>query len=61
MKVKWEKDEWYPVYTLVIEDVGRRYGKDIEISADLWNRYVIAMEEFNEVQSLLAEFDDKSL
>lgn len=53
MKFKLDWDEWYPVYEL--RPATERFGTEIEVSEELYNRYVSAMEEFVEVQDLLSK------
>jgi len=55
MKVNWETDEWYPVYSL--EPYKGWDGSMIEISDAEWEDYNRVMEEFNAWQDKIRSFD----
>lgn len=51
LKVFIEEQDWFPVYQL---DTG--YGqKEVEVSQDLYDRFLSAMTEFDAIQEELAE------
>ncbi len=56
MLVSVSREEWYPVY-----EIHQNKFASKEISEELYNRYVDAMEEFHKVQELLGNiYHDRS-
>jgi hypothetical protein len=54
MKVKYARDEWYPVY--ILDD--HCPDGEIEISQELYDRYKKVDAEWHEVQHLIAEIEE---
>ena len=59
MKAIIDKDEWYPCYSIIAEDM-ECYGTPVEVPDELAKRYNECMEEFWKIQTELKELKDKN-
>lgn len=53
MKLYISKDEWYPVYSIDLENLWS-IGKEVEAPDDLLQRYELALQQFRAVQQEMA-------
>jgi len=59
VKVKYDKDEYYPYYCPLPVDYQHPYG-EIEITELMYARWVDALEKFNQIQKEIGEIVDAS-
>ncbi len=57
MKVRLEKDEWYPVYTL--EPIESEYGSIVEVDEELVQRVRAWVAEGEALHEILSKIEDR--
>lgn len=53
MKIRIDKDEWYPVYTETDREPGGLIVREVEVEEAFYERWQKALDEFESIQDTL--------